>query len=72
MSEAKYLTASDAALVLQVTPGAVRMMLKRGELPVAERTEGGIRLFLRADVDRLASVRRERQAQAVRRASGAR
>jgi hypothetical protein len=76
MAVARFLTASDAARVLGITPGAVRLMLKRGALPVAERTVGGINLYLRDDVYRLAEERRERQSQGARalagRASGGR
>jgi|GEM_PF-6937812 len=49
----KYLTASDVAKRLGVTPGAVRLMQQRGRLACAERTEGGIHLYLRTEVDRL-------------------
>ena len=62
MALPRFLTASDAARVLGVTPGAVRLMLKRGTLPSAEQTAGGISLFLRDDVNRLAAERRDRQA----------
>jgi len=58
---ARYLTTSDVARILGVTPGAVRLMHKRGDLPIAERTLGGVHLFLRVEVDRLAAVRRERE-----------
>lgn len=57
MSEPKYLTAADVAWILHVTPGAVRMMHKRGVLTAAEQTVGGIHLFLREEVDRLALLR---------------
>ena len=47
---------ADAARLLDVTPSTVRLMEKRGELP-AERTESGVRLFDRADVEHLAQKR---------------
>lgn len=76
MMTARFLTASDAARVLGVTPGAVRLMLKRGALPMAERTVGGINLFLRDDVYRLAEERREQRSNGerlrARRVSGGR
>ncbi len=62
MSEPKYLTAADVARILRVTPGAVRMMHKRGALTVAEQTVGGIHLFLRAEIDRVALLREKPRA----------
>ena len=62
MAEPKYLTAADVAWILGVTPGAVRMMHKRGALAAAEQTVGGIHLFLREDVDRLALLREKPRA----------
>ena len=56
-----YLTAADASRLLGVTAAAVRQMERRQELPAATRTEGGIRLFRRADVEALVR-RRERRA----------
>ena len=56
---------ADASRILGVTPAAVRLMHKRGELP-ATTTAGGMRLFRRADVERLAAKR------AARRESGGR
>ena len=56
-----FLTTSSAARVLHVADGTVRQMARRGELP-AIRTEGGVRLFDPADVDRVA---RERAARAL-------
>ncbi len=55
-----YLTSADAARTLGVTPAAVRQMERRGDLKVAARTEGGIRLFRRLDVDRLTARRAKR------------
>jgi hypothetical protein len=56
-----YLSAADAARVLGVTPATVRLMHRRGELPVAAKTEGGVHLFCRSDVDRVAAQRAQRQ-----------
>lgn len=50
------LLTSDAARVLGVTADAVRDMERRGVLP-AVRTASGVRLFSRADVERLAADR---------------
>ena len=52
-----FLSAADAGRLLQRTPSAVRQMQRRGELKVAAKTEGGIRLFRRSDVERLAKKR---------------
>jgi excisionase family DNA binding protein len=51
------LTPADAARVLGVTPSTVRLMAKRRVLRVARVTEGGNRLFRRADVEALARKR---------------
>jgi DNA-binding transcriptional MerR regulator len=58
---ADFLTAAGAGRILGVTPSAVHLMVQRGELRVASRTEGGILLFTRVDVETLASLRAERQ-----------
>ncbi len=57
-----YLTAADAARVLDVTPAAIRLMHRRGELTSAAQTEGGIRLFRRVSVERLAKKRAKHKA----------
>ncbi len=51
------LSVADASRILLVTPQTVRLMVRRGVLPVAARTEGGIRLFQRSDVERVAAAR---------------
>ncbi len=56
----RFLSAADAARVLGVTTATVRLMARRGTLPVAAMTEGGIHLFRRADVEVLATQRAER------------
>lgn len=48
--------AAEAARILGVTPATVRLMESRGELP-ATRTASGVRIFERADVERLAAQR---------------
>ncbi len=65
------LTPADAARILGVTPATVRLMVQTGRLRVAVRTEGGIRLFRRAEIERLATQRAE-QAKARVAAAGAR
>jgi DNA-binding transcriptional MerR regulator len=52
-----YLTSADAARVLDLSPSAVRLMARLGTLRVSARTEGGISLFRRKDVERLATRR---------------
>lgn len=53
----RYLSSADASRLLGVTPATVRLMVKRGELRVAAATEGGIQLFTRSDVEKLAKRR---------------
>jgi excisionase family DNA binding protein len=65
MSVVRFLSTSDAARVLGLTPAAVRLIVKRGELAATGMTEGGIHLFQRADVEALAH-RREAKAKASR------
>ena len=52
-----YLTRADVAKVLGVVPATVRQMEQRGVLKAAAQTEGGIRLFTRSEVERLARKR---------------
>jgi hypothetical protein len=61
MTTYHYLSTADASRVLGVTPAAVRLMAKRGDLAVSAKTKGGIHLFLPIDVDALARSRRERK-----------
>jgi excisionase family DNA binding protein len=61
MSMTRYLSTADAARVLGVTPAAVRLMVRRGDLSAAAMTEGGIHLFRRAAVEALARRRAKRQ-----------
>lgn len=56
-TDVSYLSTADAARVLGLTASAVRLMVRRGELPVAARTEGGIQLLRRPDVEALAVKR---------------
>ncbi len=51
------LTPADAARLLGCTPATVRQMENKGTLKAAAKTEGGIRLFRREDVERLAKKR---------------
>jgi excisionase family DNA binding protein len=53
----RYLSAADASKLLGVTPGGVRLMVRRGELRVAATTDGGIKLFNHNDVDELVKRR---------------
>ena len=60
MTSAKmYLSTADAARLLGLTASAVRLMLRRGDLVAAAKTEGGIQLMERRDVERLAARRAE-------------
>jgi DNA-binding transcriptional MerR regulator len=62
MEHPTYLSAADAARVLGVTPATVRLMHHRGDLPLAAKTEGGVHLFSRVAVERLAVSRSARVA----------
>jgi excisionase family DNA binding protein len=53
------LIVSEAAKLLGLTPAHVRRLEREGRLP-AQRTPGGVRLFNRDDVERLAAARRAR------------
>ncbi len=53
----RLLSTADAARILGVTPATVRLMERQGRLPSAGRTQGGIRLFRRAEVRRVATLR---------------
>ncbi len=70
MKITRFLSAADAARVLDRTPATIRAMVRRGVLPVAAMTEGGIHLFSRADVDALARRRAENQQGGARRGDG--
>jgi DNA-binding transcriptional MerR regulator len=48
---------------MNITPAAIRLMARRGELPIAAMTEGGMQLFTRADVETLAQRRAAKSAQ---------
>ena len=61
MEPTRYLSTADASRVLGVTPATVRLMVRRGDLPVAAMTEGGIHLFRRTAVEALARRRSRRQ-----------
>ena len=56
----RYLSAPEAAPVLGVTVQTVYGLVKRGELPLAATTEGGMYLLRRSDVERLAAKRATR------------
>ena len=53
----RYMTMADASKVLGLTPGGVRLMVRRKELELAAITEGGIQLFNRKDVEDAARKR---------------
>jgi len=59
-SDSDVLLVGDAASVLGVTPQAVRLFERAGQLR-AFRTVSGTRLFLRSDVEQLAAERREKR-----------
>lgn len=51
-----------AGRVLDLSPSRVRALADEGKLPVAARTERGLRLFQRRDVERLRDERAARRA----------
>lgn len=55
-----YLSTADVSRILGLTPQGVRVMIRRGELPIAAKTVGGIQLFRREDVEDLAAERARR------------
>lgn len=57
MDDERLLTAADVARILGVVPATVRVMALSGRLHPVAVTEGGIRLFQRVDVERLAAQR---------------
>jgi excisionase family DNA binding protein len=57
-----FLSVADASRILGVTPQTVRLMIRRGTLTVSAKTEGGIQLFRRPDVEKLAAARASRAA----------
>jgi hypothetical protein len=66
----QFLSAADAARILNRTPAAIRAMVRRGALPVAAMTEGGMHLFRRKDVEAVARRRAERRQARERRGEG--
>jgi excisionase family DNA binding protein len=61
-----YLSSADASHVLGVTTATVRLMVRRGKLIPAAKTEGGIQLFHRHEVERLAAERKARTTESAR------
>lgn len=57
--ESPRLLVSDVARVLDCSTDYVRLLERTGQLH-AEKTEGGVRLFARADVERFARDRASR------------
>jgi hypothetical protein len=56
------LTVADASRILHLVPATVRLLADSGKLPVM-RTESGMRLFCRQDVERLAAERNAKRGQ---------
>ena len=57
----ELLTTGDAARLIGVSADAVRLWERDGRLP-ATRTQSGVRLFIREDVEAFAQRRREKAA----------
>lgn len=60
MMHESFLTVGDAARIVAVVPATIRLWERSGKLP-AVRTLGGVRLFHRADVERIAAARGRRR-----------
>lgn len=58
-----YLTTGDTARLLGLSQAGVSALVSRRQLPIAARTESGLRLFRRVDVERVGQelVRRPRR-----------
>ena len=56
-TEAEYIQSGEAARIPQLGPDMVRYLERTGRLPAAIKTERGVRLFLRRDVELLARQR---------------
>jgi excisionase family DNA binding protein len=65
----RWLTVSDVAKILGVTPDAIRGLDRRGWLR-ANRTLGGVRLFRSSDVERLRQRREKKRAAGRAKGSG--
>ena len=63
MKADEFLFASDAGRLLNVSAQTIRIWEERGELRVAGRTPNGTRLFMAADVRKLAEKRQARQSE---------
>ncbi len=61
MHDDQPLLISDAARILKLADRSVRMLEEKGVLQ-AERTPGGLRIFRRGDVERVAAEREARRA----------
>jgi excisionase family DNA binding protein len=68
MSE-DLLNVSDAARLIGISSAGVRALADRGQLPVWRRTVGGMRLFVRRDVESLMKQRAERRTRRAERAA---
>ncbi len=55
----ELMTTGDIAKFLGLTSQYIQIMARRGQLPITATTAGGIRLFLRSDIERLAEERRK-------------
>ena len=54
------MTAGDAARILGLSPDMVRVLARNGRLVPAVQSVSGVRMFRRADIEKLAEVRRRK------------
>jgi DNA-binding transcriptional MerR regulator len=59
------MTTAEVGRRLDVTPATVRLMARRGELPIAVQSASGVRLFEESAVEALRARRAERTRDAV-------
>jgi excisionase family DNA binding protein len=55
----ELMTTGDVSKLLGLTSQYIQAMARQGKLPIAETTAGGIRLFRRSDIDKIAEERRK-------------
>ena len=58
-TEEEFLTSGNVAKRLGISNQYVHTLAKAGRLPVATLTENGLRLYRRADIERIAEERRK-------------
>ena len=68
----EYLTTRAAAHVIGRSPSMVRLMVRLGTITIAARTESGVSLFSRREMERLGTRLRAKSEKGLGRSSAAR